>query len=406
MVGNMMGGKHNKRGHAGIDSEYGNGYYYGNHVCGETGVSYLSSFSSCDKTMPRVDEIDDKISEKFDGYGVIILEKLRGVPVRIMTDGKTVKYGNRYSELRGDYESFGASKVLQKYKDIVLKIQKEIGVPICVYGEMIGYEINSDIAYRIDEKEKIVKFFDICLNDNWMNWDDFAEVTKKYDLPTVPFLGKISYNLEEFKKILNEFSTESEFGNQSMEGIIIRPLIEDNDYNKRLMAKLILNKFKVNTYTTSYPPSYSSPTPLVPAVVAAELPVAAKDDVPFPITPVAPKETPLDKSKAEAKSFIKESEQLMAEIHGTRIVDEFANDARVIYWRHELECALIEVKDENAIKIITTLTRNALNDLKTNIEDISIIQKINIDLLKTEIKKELPKRILKILNISIPTKTE
>jgi len=370
-----------------------NNYYGENWQCNNryNNTNYSNPMSSCDKSMPAIDEISDRTKEKFEGYGVIVLEKLKGSPVRIATDGKEIKYMSRYIEIKTEHESFGAIKILKKYKELIMELQKDIGVPICIYGEMVGKEVSADILYRKDEKEKVIFFYDICLNDNWMNWDDFEALTTKHKIPIVPFLGKITYDVERLKKYVEKNSLTSEFSDQPMEGIVIRPIIEDSDFSRRLMAKMTNEQFKPKPYISPYAEAWRKPepTPNTPAIVET------------PVTQTLPVET-----QEEVKEGIKKAEELMAEIHAERILDVFANDARVIYWKHELECASIEIKDENSIKIITHLTMNCIKDLQFKIESISKVQNIPEDLLKKEIKRELPKRILKILNIKIPSKEE
>ena len=390
LIGEIMGGKN--RGKA-INNYYGGEYWQGNNH-----TNYSNPMSSCDKSMPAIDEITDKTIEKFESYGVVVIEKLKGTPVRIATDGKEIKYMSRYTEVKTEHESFGAIKILKKYKELIMELQKEIGVPVCVYGEMVGKNISADILYRKDDEEKVVFFYDICLNDNWMNWDDFEELTRKHKIPIVPFLGKITYDVEKLKKYLEKNSLASEFSDQPMEGIVIRPIIEDSDYSRRLMVKMTNEKFKPKPYySPSYQEAWKKPetTLNTPAVVE-----------PFGIPSSANQATLPFKTQEEVKEHIKKSEELMAEIHAEKILDEFANDARVIFWNNELECANIEIKDENAIRIITHLTMNCIKDLQFKIRSIAKVQNIPEDLLKKEIKRELPKRILKILNIKIPSKEE
>jgi RNA ligase len=360
--------------------------------------TYTSPFSSCDKSMPRVDEVDEKVKEKFAGYGVIVLEKLKGLPVRILCDEKETRYENRYTEIRSDFETCGARKDLKKYEKAVKEIQKEIGVPIAVFGEYIGNDVNSEILYRKDEKEKVVYFFDLVLNDNWMNWDDFSFFAKKYGLPIVPVLEKITFDEERLKKILERKSTISEFSDQPMEGIIIRPIIEDSDYSRRLIAKLTTEKFKEKkfVYTSSNynPPSTTSEvkksdnTPNVPSVVA-------------PVTTTSPIVIP---TPEETRSLLKSSTELFANIQADKILNTFINDARIMFWRHELQSCNVEIKDENSVKIISFLTLNSVKELGAEIDSISKMHNLTEELLKKEIKRELPKRILRILGIKIPTK--
>jgi hypothetical protein len=149
--------------------------------------------TSYDRTLTKIDELDKTLVDKLTNRKIVILEKLRGVSVRCMFTGKDYIIGSRYVSLKNDDECFGAPKVFKEYKDAIVGISKKLLVPYCLFGEFIGHEIDKDIPYFYSPTEKAIIFHDIWLNDNWMNWDDFSELAKEFELPIVPIFGTLMY---------------------------------------------------------------------------------------------------------------------------------------------------------------------------------------------------------------------
>lgn len=356
--------------------------YYG-------GGKHYNASPAYDKTLTKVDELDKVLITKFEGRRVVILEKLRGTAVRCMFSGKDYIIGSRYTALKNEDECHGATKLFQEYKESIVSISKKVLVPFCLFGEMIGQDIDSDIPYFYSPATREIVFHDLFLNDNWMNWDDFSDLAQEFGLPIVPILGTLVFEEEKVREYLNCYSLKSELPGQKQEGIIIRPGIEDAHYSTRLIAKIttpqFLPKWKSYSYDSQYPTGHWEDGKWKEHGKDATTNVPAK----------------VEKKDEELTEKQKE-EAVVAEAKS--ILDKFVNDARIIYWKHELEIEKIEIKDENVYKIFPILVKNTVSDLLNEVDASVALKNLNKGSLLKELRRELPKRIVKELSLTLPEK--
>ena len=353
-----------------------------------TGYSTYTYQPSVDKSYTRVDEIDESTTtDKFEGRHVYVLEKLRGVPVRVIYDGKKFKYGSRYTELKDRADTFGARDLIETFEEKYENLAKLIGeeVPFCLYAEMVGHEINKDIEYFDYDDQKEIYFHDIFLNDNWMCWDDFEELMRLTELPIVPKIALIPYNEDKIKEMAAQNSLLSEKADQKMEGVIIRPYIEDSDYNRRMILKYT-NKEFVKKYPTYTPPVYTAPVSTSSVSTTTETP-----NVPAVIS-----------TDPSAEECLRKGQELRATLIADKILDTFVNDARIIYWKNDLDTAKLDICDQNAYKIVSFLVLSSLQDMESTLEFRAAESGLDIKLIAKQIRRELPKRILKSLSIKFP----
>jgi hypothetical protein len=391
-----MGKKH-KRNRQVINYAYGDddyGYtFVGRRRSAPTYSAYTFT-SSIDRSLPRIDELDESTAiDKFEGRRVYVLEKLRGVAVRVIYDGKKFKYGSRYVELKDRADTFGAMDLIEIFEEKYKKLSELIGteVPFCLYAEMVGHEINKDIEYfdYLDQKE--IYFHDIFLNDNWMNWDDFEELMKQTELPIVPKIDLIPFNEEKIKELALQSSLLSEIADQKMEGVVIRPYIEDSDYNRRLILK-----FTNKQFVKVFPPAQNGFKPSVVNPTTTNVPAITDT------TAVTNTLAIVNSAEEQDKDWVKKSQELRATLTADKMLDIFVNDARIIYWKNDLDIAKLDICDQNAYKIVSFLVLSSLQDMESTLEFRASETGLDIGLIAKQIRRELPKRILKSLSINFP----
>jgi hypothetical protein len=347
------------------------GYYDDDdHYWGGAGVyqgaySY-SRGSSEDRTMGEVVELNEDIASEFEGRAVVVLEKLRGIGVRAIYDGKNFKFGNRLATLFDAKESFGAMDVFLRNKYALVKLAERIQTPFCLFGELIGNEINKDIPYFELKETKDIYFHDIWLNDNWMCWDDFSSLTKAVNLRTAPMIGLENFNEEVVREFAKTKSLASYLTGQDMEGVIIRPFIEDTHAGKRLVAKI-----------TNIPFIKSRPvfTPTLPAVT-------------------------------NNKTTNQNNADIILKGVAANILNTFCTEARFVYWKHELDTRDLKVNESNVYKILSVLVKLSIRDLLPEIETAAARSFLSKKVLVKELKRILPKRIIKSLGLSLPSKID
>jgi len=316
------------------------------------------SVKPCDKIIARVEELNDELCGKFDERAIVILEKLRGLSVRAMFDGKTYKFGDRWGSLKDDFTSHFARETFMNYKNGLVELTKKIPVPFCLFGELINNEISKDISYFKIENSRAIYFHDIFLNDNWMCWDDFSNLMELVELPHVPLIKLINFEEKEIKKLAITNSMVSEFSDQPMEGVIIRPFIEDCECSTRLIAKVTNSPFIEKKVFT------------IP-------------------------------NRTEISAVYKNKDILVYTLAGS-ILDKFCTEARAIYWKHELDIKNIQMTESNIYKILSMLVKISIKDLASEIDSMVTKTFVNKKFLVKELKRELPKRITKSLILNFP----
>lgn len=349
-------------------NRYGRGWNYDDY---DDDISYwnrsygyrsYSTTKNSDKVMSEIKELDEEGSNNFEGRAVVVLEKLRGIGVRAFFDGKDFTFGNRYATLYDVKESFGAKEVFLRSKYALIKLAEKIAVPFCLFGEMVGTTINKDIPYFESNETKDIFFHDIWLNDNWMCWDDFSTLAKSVNLRIAPMIGIENFNEEVVRDFAKGKSLVSYLTGQDMEGVIVRPFIEDTCGGKRLVAKI-----------TNIPFIKSSPV----------------------LTPTLP-----------VKTLPQHNAEILIKGVSANILNTFCTEARIIYWKHELDVRDLKVNEVNVYKILSVLVKLSIRDLLPEIETASTRPFISKKMLVKELKRILPKRIIKSLGLLLPSKID
>ncbi len=215
-------------------------YYYrkNNHY------SYNSTSYSINYCKPPIDNIKEysffekELFKSFSYRKIVAIEKLMGKKFNIFFDGKNVEFRN-YDDIlipKGD-DYLGFKKLFyDKYsKDYIKLLERLKKVPFNLHGEIIGQDADSTIEYFKDDKKIEIYFFDIYLNSNWMDWEDFSLLMGEYNLPTASVLYNGEWVGKDFYYDLVK--------KPNIEGIIVRPLYEDISNGNRLITKFTNEKF-------------------------------------------------------------------------------------------------------------------------------------------------------------------
>lgn len=173
----------------------------------------------------------------------VALEKVHGSNFSFITDGYDVTPAKRTSTIginpeNGRYEFYGCHDVVTKYMNSVRQIADIVQGPVVVYGELYGQGIQKEIDYG--SKDFIA--FDIMLEDGtFIPHDAVVDLCSRVGIPVVPELGRGS--LEEMLSISPEINSIVAPGEQTAEGLVIKPLDVDARLGNGSRA-IIKNKSK------------------------------------------------------------------------------------------------------------------------------------------------------------------
>ncbi|MCL1984647.1 MAG: hypothetical protein FWG58_04550 [Methanomassiliicoccaceae archaeon] len=156
----------------------------------------------------------------------------RNVPMYFL-HGKKVKRSGTYdgSNWRSVYEQYGL-------QDVLRKMHAGNGSSVTIQGEVIGTGIQGN-HYKLMNEEKSLKVFNIVIDGKRLPFDEMAAICAKYELETVPPLGKVTLTadmtIENFIELSDGMSVVNK--NVIREGIVYRT----EDY--ALSFKAVSNRF-------------------------------------------------------------------------------------------------------------------------------------------------------------------
>jgi len=211
-----------------------------------SGKTYKSkSYYSNDFKAPMKDIAEYETNKHFNDFSyrnVVVIEKLKGKSFSVHFDGTNVVFKNDKNVIvPKDSDWLGFKDVFYKeYAKSFVKLTNHLKkVPFTLHGEVIGHTIDPAIEYFKDVNQVDIFFYDIYLNRNWMDWEDFSYLMKAYDIQAVPLFYNGNFPGEEtLKKFAEKPNTE---------GIVVRPIYEETISNKRLIVKVSNSKFRKAT---------------------------------------------------------------------------------------------------------------------------------------------------------------
>lgn len=198
-----------------------------------------------DFTYPRISELGSSSVRGFRDRNVYAIEKMRGKHMRfIFEDGKVFPAEKYYKLNKGDY-FYGAWEVFtEKFEASFASLVKCFNrVPFILFTEIISQKTENGIKY-LNSKDLRFVCYDIYINSNWLNWDDLRDVLKEnnFEIPPLLYFGK--FDEEALRCLANIKSIYAQDEQQDIEGVVIRPTVEDDFYTSgRVICKITNNKF-------------------------------------------------------------------------------------------------------------------------------------------------------------------
>jgi hypothetical protein len=278
-----------------------------------------------DKKYTFIQELDVPSWNKH--FGIIpieVHEKLMGRQIRLIYNGEKTYIGLKNDLIIKDSKEEYIIKIFNaKHFSNFTKIIKKFGISFVLFGEFVE---NNEIKYFKEDDESTFVFFDLYVNSNWLDREDFYNLMLEVKLP----FSKPIYTgeaVEFFDKILPNFDFISKFSNiknEIMEGIIVRQIYDfpQGEYNGLTTSK----KVKV-TY-----PKFIKPT-----------------------TPIIVKPNKEDISKKLISEIEKYSDQILQLV---------VSDEIIFWWRYLLNSAGIEIVKTKFPEIIRLVAEDFFDDVK------------------------------------------
>ena len=121
------------------------------------------------------------------------------------------------------------------------KIQEKLGMNECIYGEIVGHNIQKNYTYGCKEGEHKFYAYDVKVDGRWLNAEEFIEFCDKRGFDRVPclYIGPYSKAVE-----LSHRDGDSTIGGQKIrEGVVIKPAVEEITVCGRKVLKSISDAY-------------------------------------------------------------------------------------------------------------------------------------------------------------------
>ena len=170
----------------------------------------------------------------------VFMEKVDGTNIRVMWDGENVTFGGKTDNAQ--IPAFLVTRLQELFmpfesRKFLAATFSSDGMPcsVCLYGEGYGAKIQKGGGnYKADGVDFVL--FDVKVGDWWLKREDVEDVADKLVLRVVPVLG--------FGTLIDgigetERGMASEWGDFTMEGLVMRPSVELKSRNgQRIIAKI------------------------------------------------------------------------------------------------------------------------------------------------------------------------
>jgi hypothetical protein len=301
-----------------------------------------------------ITELSDFTKKDFLGYSVWGLEKLDGDFVSFVVDEKSdIMLKSKWAAITDkDNNHKDYLNAIITCKDNLTSLMKSFKeIPFIIYGEIIGGFATDKIKYFEDPKKIEIRWFDFFVNENYMNIDDFNAVCARHGLKTAPILFFDLFNEEKLIELSTSISKVAEIPDTKVEGLIIRPFIDDYTSNSRSIAKLTNPTYKKKA-TFNTPSIIEFPSKIVEGV----------KDVAY-----------------------REVEKLL---------NEHITIERIMFWNLKLKEINVSLDNGSLKKAMPFIVQDSLTELRTKIEEIVKTKQVTEKIMRKSIKKLLPKMVL------------
>lgn len=165
-----------------------------------------------------------------DGEEVVVSEKIHGKNCRIGLVNKTLHVGSRTTrkdpeKLRDKSIFWGA--VTENIEKLLLAVDQERAAKVVIlYGEIYGQGVQS-LHYGC-KKQKGFRAFDIYVDGEFLDYEDFRKYCDLYKVDRVPILAKMPFDLDKVQRLSTGRSVVPGADN-IMEGVVVRTAVERRD---------------------------------------------------------------------------------------------------------------------------------------------------------------------------------
>lgn len=199
------------------------------------------------KSIPKYTEIKKEITNR----NVVALEVVKGHSMIISYDALNKSFEIEYESKLDKNESNNAFLVLdgninnKKYAfyNNIRVVADMIGggkVDFALYGEFIDEETQRQPYVEKDKADFLL--YDIHVNDNWMCQDDIDDIAEKSKMRLAPKVFEGKFNEVKLNKTVEGVSSYN--SKLKRHSIIIKPTLEDEFSNKRIIAEFVNSTFK------------------------------------------------------------------------------------------------------------------------------------------------------------------
>jgi hypothetical protein len=193
------------------------------------------------------------------------------------------------------------------------------------------------------------------VNENYMNIDDFNTVCARHGLRIAPTLFFDIFNEEKLVELSTSVSKVADIPDTAVEGVIIRPYIDDYTSSTRTIAKLTNPTYKKkvlsNTNSTSI------------------------DKFPSGVTEI-------------------EDRKIVAYKEVEKLLTDHVTEGRIIFWNLKLRDMNMSLSNGSLKKAMPVIVQDSLTELRIQIEDIVKTKQVTEKMVRKSIKKLLPKMVL------------
>ena len=172
---------------------------------------------------------------------VAVTEKLEGSNFSVMTDAEGWGFVSqrRFGIRQDPNHPFWRLALDTRLIERCELIRMASGASTCALrGEFIGPAVQGNI-YRLPKTE--VRFFDIMLDNEYVGWERYCDLVRRFNLPHAPVLdeGRTLGEILAGRSIQEYSNGRSMLADVAREGVVIRPLVErfDEELSGRLLLK-------------------------------------------------------------------------------------------------------------------------------------------------------------------------
>jgi len=185
-----------------------------------------------------------------EGEDVIITEKLHGQNARHgIIEGEFVAGGHNIQ-----FKENSNNRIWHVFSDDMKNMLKYLSYKyhnanVIMYGELIGVQ---DLKYGYENGHVGYRCFDISINGEYINYDEWYYTCLQFHIPMVPVLDRVYFSM--FDVLKHEIrKTTIENADHIMEGIVIKPIRERiNVQIGRVILKYVFSQYLNRRGGTEY----------------------------------------------------------------------------------------------------------------------------------------------------------